>query len=97
MSPVRETKIQTPVVPKLKFVKGDKVDELMQQHLQANNCSVKVVRTGPGKYLFGSKNIMAKVINGKLVIRVGGGYMGADEFIQQYGPMEMAKVLDAND
>jgi hypothetical protein len=39
---------------------------------------------------------MAKVINGKLVIRVGGGYMGADEFIQQYGPMEMAKVMEAN-
>ena len=39
---------------------------------------------------------MAKVINGKLVIRVGGGYMGADEFIQTYGPMEMAKVMEAN-
>ena len=97
MSPVREPQIQIPVAPKLKFVKGDQVDELMQKHLHANNCTVKVVRTGPGKYLFGTKNIMAKVINGKLVIRVGGGYMGADEFIQQYGPMEMAKVLDAND
>ena len=38
---------------------------------------------------------MAKVINDKLVIRVGGGYMGAEKFIQQYGPMEMAKILEA--
>jgi hypothetical protein len=31
--------------------------------------------------LFGSKNILAKIVNGKLLIRVGGGFMGADEFI----------------
>jgi len=54
----------------------------MAKHLANNNCTIKVVRKGPGKYSFGTKNIMAKVINGKLVIRVGGGYMGADEFIQ---------------
>jgi hypothetical protein len=68
--------------PKYKFVKGDAVDELMAKHLAANSCSVKVVRKGPGKYSFGTKNIMVKVVNGKLVIKVGGGYMGADEFIQ---------------
>lgn len=83
-------------MPKVKVVKGDAVDEMMHFHLAKNNVSLKVVRTGPGKYLFGTKNIMAKVINGKLVIRVGGGYMGADEFIQTYGPMEMAKVMEAN-
>ena len=36
---------------------------------------------------------MAKIINGKLVIRVGGGYMSADEFIEQYGRMEMMKMM----
>jgi hypothetical protein len=54
---------------------------------------LNVKRLGPGKYLFGSKNIMAKIINGKLVIRVGGGYMSADEFIEQYGKMEMMKMM----
>lgn len=77
-----------------KAVKGDQVDELMAKHLRDNNCTINVVRTAPGKYMFGTKSIMAKVINGKLVIRVGGGYMGADEFIQQYGPMEMVKATD---
>ena len=60
-----------------------------------NECSLKVIRTSSGKYMFGTKSVMAKVINGKLVIRVGGGYMGADEFIRTYGPMEMAKVMEA--
>jgi hypothetical protein len=54
---------------------------------------LNVKRLGPGKYLFGTKNIMAKIINGKLVIRVGGGYMSADEFIEQYGKMEMMKMI----
>ena len=36
---------------------------------------------------------MAKIINGKLVIRVGGGYMSAHEFIEQYGKMEMMKMM----
>ena len=81
---VVEAPVAAPVkkVKAYKAVKGDPVDELMQFHLQKNNCTLKVVRTDPGKYLFGEKKIMAKVINGKLVIRVGGGYMGADEFIQ---------------
>lgn len=64
------------------MIKGDEVDEMMGKHLAYNKCSIKVTRTGAGKYLFGSKNIAAKVSNGRLVIRVGGGYMGADEFIQ---------------
>lgn len=43
--------------------------------------------------MFGTKKIMAKIINGKLVIRVGGGYMGVEEFIEQYGKMELMKAI----
>lgn len=42
--------------------------------------------------MFGTKKILAKIINGKLVIRVGGGYMNAEEFITQYGKVEMIKI-----
>jgi len=41
-----------------------------------------VKRLGPGKYMFGTRNIIAKIIDGNLLIRVGGGYMSADEFIE---------------
>jgi Growth-Arrest-Specific Protein 2 Domain len=34
--------------------------------------------------LFGSKKIFAKIMNGKLVIRVGGGFMVIEEFIATY-------------
>ena len=43
--------------------------------------------------MFGTRNIIAKIINGNLLIRVGGGYMSADEFIEQYGRMEMLKMM----
>ena len=38
--------------------------------------------------MFGEKKIFAKIINGKLVIRVGGGYMNIDEFMKHYGMQE---------
>ena len=43
--------------------------------------------------MFGTKKILAKIINGRLVIRVGGGYMNAEEFIDQYGKIEMMKLM----
>jgi len=43
-------------------------------------------------YNFGTKKISAKIINGRLVIRVGGGYMGIEEFMMYYGQQELAKI-----
>jgi hypothetical protein len=42
--------------------------------------------------MFGTKKIYAKIMNGKLVVRVGGGFMGIDEFIQTYGESELLKI-----
>lgn len=42
--------------------------------------------------MFGTKRISVKIVNDKLLIRVGGGYMSVDEFIEQYGKMEMLKL-----
>lgn len=76
-----------------KAVKGDQVDELWCWHLNKAQIDIDVKRLGPGKYLFGTRNIMCKIINGKLVVRVGGGYMSADEFIEQYGKIELLKAM----
>lgn len=76
-----------------KPVKGDEVDEMFAAYINKNKLAIPVKRIDGGKYVFGSRNIMAKIINGKLVIRVGGGYMSAEEFIEQYGKIEMLKLL----
>jgi hypothetical protein len=42
--------------------------------------------------MFGSRKIFAKIMNDKLVIRVGGGYMLIDEFLPTYGQQELDKI-----
>lgn len=51
-----------------------------------------IKRLGNGYYMFGSKKIYAKVLNGMLVIRVGGGYMIINEFIATYAEAELRKM-----
>ena len=46
--------------------------------------------------MFGTKKIYCKIINGKLVVRVGGGYMGMEEFISVYGQQEVNKYAHAH-
>jgi len=42
--------------------------------------------------MFGTKKVYAKVLNNKLVIRVGGGYMAIGEFVATYQEAELKKV-----
>ena len=56
----------------------------------------KIIRIGEGTYTFGSKRIHVKVLNGKLVIRVGGGYMTIKEFLQLYTLKEIEKMRNGD-
>lgn len=47
--------------------------------------------------MFGTKKIYAKILNGKLVIRVGGGFMIIEEFIATYAEAEMNKINKMTD
>lgn len=69
-------------------VKGDLIDEMMAKYINACPHYVPVKRLGEGQYMYGSKKIYAKIMNGKLVIRVGGGYMLIDEFLANYAEIE---------
>lgn len=71
---------------------GDEVDMLLAQYINMNSCPVPVKRLGGGYYLFGTRKIYAKIMNGRLVIRVGGGYMVIDEFIATYAEVELKKM-----
>jgi prefoldin subunit 5 len=73
-------------------IKGDLVDELLAKYINLTQCPVPIKRLGNGYYLFGTKKIFAKIMNGKLVIRVGGGFMVIEEFIASYAEQEMKKI-----
>lgn len=75
-------------------VMGDAIDNMFAKAInQSAYSGLHIVRIKQGQYMFGTKKIMAKIINGKLVIRVGGGYMCVEEFIEQYGRMELMKAI----
>lgn len=75
-----------------KAIKGDKVDEMLQRYINEQGVDLPITRLGNQFYMFGTKKIYAKIINDKLVVRVGGGFMGIDEFINTYGQQELQKV-----
>jgi hypothetical protein len=81
-----------PVESIYKPSKGDLVDEMLAQYINLANCPVPIKRLGDGYYMFGTRKIFAKILNGKLVIRVGGGYMVIEEFIATYAEQELAKM-----
>lgn len=75
-----------------KAVMGDVVDELLAKYINSMEISVPIRRLGDGFYLFGTRKIYAKVLNNKLVVRVGGGFMSFTEFIDTYALSELKKI-----
>ena len=80
-----------PVQPK-PLPKGDLLDEMIGQYIYQANCPVPIKKLGNGYYIFGTRKIYAKILNGKLVIRVGGGFMIIEEFINTYAEQELNKI-----
>jgi len=78
-------------------IKGDEVDAALADFL--NNCydkgklQVMFIRLQPGVYSFGSKKVCIKVDNGKISVRVGGGFLRIDEFLDKYTTVELEKSL----
>ncbi len=63
-------------------IKGDLIDELMAVHFNKLRDPMPIKRLGDGFYIFGTKKIYVKMIQGRLAVRVGGGFMNVAEFLQ---------------
>lgn len=50
------------------------------------------LRESEGVYEFGSRRVMVKVERDKIQIKVGGGFLSIDEFLDQYTPAELEKL-----
>jgi len=79
--------------PAYKPVAGDDIDSILASMLGMTG-DVELKRLGGGFYMFGNKKIYCKLMNGKLVVRVGGGYVGIEEFIRTYMKEKAKKVGD---
>lgn len=66
-------------------VQGDLTDELLAKVMNEMQVTLPVGRISEGVYLFGTRKINVKVMNGNnLLVRVGGGYCNLKEFIETY-------------
>ena len=84
-------KAESPPKKSYKAAKNDEVDQMLGEWINTHGCEIEIKRLGGGFYMFGEKKIFAKIVNGKLIIRVGGGFMNIDEFMKHYGMIELAR------
>ena len=77
-------------------VKGDNIDKKLAEYInnypERNKLKIMFMRESEGVYQFGSKRVGLKVAKDKIEIRVGGGFLSIDEFLDQYTPNELEKL-----
>jgi myosin heavy subunit len=80
-------------------VKDDPVDEAIADYINTRSepMPINFIREEYGVYLFGTKKVFIKLENNKLTsnfysVRVGGGYMRIDQFVNTYMPIELEKI-----
>ena len=54
------------------------------------------MRESEGVYQFGTKRVAVKVEKDNIKIRVGGGFLSLDEFLDQYTPSELERLERAD-
>jgi len=80
--------------------KNDKVDQKLNVFLndfytKRRISQIPFRRISQGNYEFGTQKVMVKVDNEKIKVRVGGGYLLLDKFIEMQAPVEEAKLMNA--
>jgi len=77
-------------------MKQDHVDmklaEFINNYPERQKLKIMFMRESDGVYQFGSKKVAVKVEKDQIKIRVGGGYLSIDEFLDQYTPIELEKL-----
>lgn len=77
-------------------MKDDQVDrklaEFINNYPERSKLKIMFMRESEGVYQFGTKRVAVKVEKDNIKIRVGGGYLSLDEFLDQYTPVELEKL-----
>jgi hypothetical protein len=77
-------------------VKEDSVDKRLADYINnypdRSKLKIMFMRESEGIYLFGTRKIYVRVEKNKIIIRVGGGYLTIDEFLDIYTPVELERL-----
>ena len=74
-------------------VEDDNIDQAIADYFNSRDdvLIVPFVRESCGVYLYGSKRVMINVERGKLIVKVGGGFLPIEVFIDNYTDIELDK------
>ena len=77
-------------------VKHDSIDKKLAEYInnypERSKLKIMFMRESEGIYQFGTKKVYVRVDQDKINIRVGGGFLSIDEFLDQYTPAELEKL-----
>ena len=77
-------------------VKGDQIDKKLAEYINnypdRQKLKIMFMRESEGVYQFGTKRVYVKCAKDKIEIKVGGGFLSLDEFLDQYTPVELEKL-----
>ena len=76
-----------------KPVVGDKVDNQLSDIINNNQivqgkAKMLFVRESEGHYSYCKKKVFMKISQDKLILRVGGGYLSLDQFLDTFNPFQ---------
>jgi len=74
-------------------MRSDPIDVILARWINGYRPAVPFFRLAQGLYLFGRRQVIAKVSNDKPVFRVGGGFIGFDRFLELYASEELERLL----
>lgn len=66
---------------------------LWATHLDKAKINLPIQLVSSGNYLFGSKKLFCKIVNGKLLVRIGGEFKPADKFIEDHKNDNMISAI----
>jgi hypothetical protein len=66
--------------------------EYINNYPEMSKMRIMFLRESSGVYHFGSRRVYVRVERDKITVRVGGGYLSIDEFLDIYTPMELERV-----
>lgn len=77
-------------------VKEDALDVALGNYLNLRDFGLAVpfIREGGGVYVFGTRKVLVNYERGKLTVKVGGGFLPIEEFIQAYSDIEVEKFVN---
>ena len=80
-----ELKCRNMSAKKLKKIRLDEVDFLLENYLSEQKIENLFVKMAHGVYLYGTKKVSITICNDNtLICRIGGGYLPIDQFLKLY-------------